>query len=94
LPAARLRGHSCASATADETVPQCIRSLRLRHRSYHGDDWLALGRRFFETLRLLGEEGTNLVVEHYAALAAEVVSRNPDVIVTNQATSLVIRTFV
>ena len=48
-------------------------------------------RRFYETLRGLGEtEGGNLVVERYSAegradrfapLAAEVVSRNPDVIV-------------
>jgi len=50
-------------------------------------------RRFFEALRGLGDsEGDNLVVERYsaeghsdryAALAAEVVSRNPDVIVSN-----------
>jgi putative ABC transport system substrate-binding protein len=50
-------------------------------------------RRFYETLRGLGDvEGSNLVVERYsaeghsdrfAALAAEVVSRNPDVIVSN-----------
>jgi putative ABC transport system substrate-binding protein len=50
-------------------------------------------RRFYETLRELGDvEGSNLVVERYsaegradrfAALAAEVVSRNPDVIVSN-----------
>jgi putative ABC transport system substrate-binding protein len=50
-------------------------------------------RRFFETLRGLGDaEGDNLVVERYsaeghsdryAALAAEVASRNPDVIVSN-----------
>ena len=50
-------------------------------------------RRFFETLRGLGDvEGGNLVVERFsaegrserfAALAAEVVSRNPDVIVSN-----------
>ncbi|HLX13714.1 MAG TPA: ABC transporter substrate-binding protein [Bradyrhizobium sp.] len=50
-------------------------------------------RRFYETLRGLGDiEGTNLAVERYSAegrssrfvpLAAEVVSRNPEVIVTN-----------
>jgi putative ABC transport system substrate-binding protein len=50
-------------------------------------------RRFYETLRGLGDvEASNLVVERYsaegrserfAALAAEVVSRNPDVIVAN-----------
>ena len=50
-------------------------------------------RRFYETLRGLGDvEGSNLVVERYsaegradrfAALAADVVSRNPDVIVSN-----------
>jgi putative ABC transport system substrate-binding protein len=50
-------------------------------------------RRFHETLRALGDvEGSNLVIERYsaegradrfAALAAEVVSRNPDVIVSN-----------
>ena len=50
-------------------------------------------RRFHETLRGLGDvEGSNLVIERYsaegradryAALAAEVVSRNPDVIVAN-----------
>jgi putative ABC transport system substrate-binding protein len=50
-------------------------------------------RRFFQTLRRLDHvEGTNLVVERYsavghfdrfAALAAEVVSRKPDVIVAN-----------
>jgi putative ABC transport system substrate-binding protein len=50
-------------------------------------------RRFYETLRGLGEtEGSNLVVERYsaegradrfAALAAEVVGRKPDVIVSN-----------
>ncbi len=50
-------------------------------------------RKFFETLRGLGDvEGSNLVVERYsaeghsdrfAALAAEVVSRNPDVIISN-----------
>jgi putative tryptophan/tyrosine transport system substrate-binding protein len=50
-------------------------------------------RRFYETLRGLGDaEGGNLVVERFAAegrserfaaLAAEVVSRNPDVIVVN-----------
>jgi len=50
-------------------------------------------RRFYETLRGLGDvEGGNLVVERYSAegrserfapLAAEVVSRNPDVIVAN-----------
>src|ERR1019366_6225806 len=49
-------------------------------------------RRFYETLRGLGEtEGSNLVVERYsaegradrfAALAAEVVGRKPDVIVS------------
>jgi putative ABC transport system substrate-binding protein len=50
-------------------------------------------RRFYETLRELGDpEGGNLVVERYSAegrserfasLAAEVVSRNPEVIVSN-----------
>lgn len=50
-------------------------------------------KRFYETLRGLGEiEGGNLAVDRYsaegrterfAALAAEVVSRNPEVIVTN-----------
>src|ERR1700680_2949370 len=50
-------------------------------------------RRFYEALRGLGDaEGGNLVVERYsaegrsdrfAALAAAVVSRNPDVIVAN-----------
>jgi putative tryptophan/tyrosine transport system substrate-binding protein len=50
-------------------------------------------RKFYETLRGLGDvEGSNLVVERYsaeghsdrfAALAAEVVSRNPDVIISN-----------
>jgi putative ABC transport system substrate-binding protein len=50
-------------------------------------------RRFYEKLRGLGDvEGSNLVVERYsaegrsdrfAALAAEVVSRKPDVIVSN-----------
>jgi putative tryptophan/tyrosine transport system substrate-binding protein len=50
-------------------------------------------RRFYETLRGLGDvEGGNLVIERYSAggrsdrfasLAAEVVSRNPDVIVSN-----------
>ena len=50
-------------------------------------------RQFYETLRGLGDvEASNLVVERYsaegrserfAALAAEVVSRNPDVIVAN-----------
>jgi putative ABC transport system substrate-binding protein len=50
-------------------------------------------RRFYETLRGLGDvEGSNLVVERYsaegrserfAAVAAEVVSGNPDVIVAN-----------
>src|SRR6478735_6013799 len=50
-------------------------------------------RRFYETLRGLGDvEGSNLVIERYsaegrserfAALAAEIVSRNPDVIVAN-----------
>jgi len=50
-------------------------------------------RRFYETLRGLGYvEGTNLVVERFSAdghserfvaLAAEVVARKPDVIVTN-----------
>ena len=50
-------------------------------------------RRFYETLRGLGDiEGSNLVVERFsaegrsnrfAALVAEVVSRKPDVIVTN-----------
>ncbi len=50
-------------------------------------------RRFYETLRGLGDvEGTNLLVERYSAdgrsdnladLAATVVGRNPDVIVTN-----------
>ena len=50
-------------------------------------------RQFYETLRGLGDvEGSNLVVERYSAegrserfgaLAAEVVSRNPDVIVAN-----------
>lgn len=50
-------------------------------------------RRFYETLRGLGDlEGGNLAVERYsaegrterfAALAVEVVSRNPEVIVTN-----------
>jgi putative tryptophan/tyrosine transport system substrate-binding protein len=50
-------------------------------------------RKFYETLRGLGDlEGSNLVVERYSAegradrfapLAAEVVSRNPDVIVSN-----------
>jgi putative ABC transport system substrate-binding protein len=55
-----------------------------------GPFWI---RRFYETLRGLGDtEGGNLVVERYSAegrserfasLAAEVVSRNPDVIVSN-----------
>ncbi len=50
-------------------------------------------RRFHETLRGLGDtEGSNLVIERFsaegradrfAALAAEVVSRNPDVIISN-----------
>jgi putative ABC transport system substrate-binding protein len=50
-------------------------------------------RQFYETLRGLGDvEGSNLVIERYSAegrserfapLAAEVVSRNPDVIVAN-----------
>lgn len=50
-------------------------------------------RRFYETLRGLGDiEGSNLSVERYSAegrterfasLAAEIVSRNPEVIVTN-----------
>lgn len=50
-------------------------------------------RRFHETLRGLGDvEGSNLIIERYsaegradryAALAAEVVSRNPNVIVAN-----------
>jgi putative ABC transport system substrate-binding protein len=50
-------------------------------------------RRFYETLRGLGDsEGGNLAVERYSAegrserfasLAAEVISRNPEVIVTN-----------
>lgn len=50
-------------------------------------------RRFYETLRGLGDvEGSNLVIERYsaegradryAALAAEIVSRNPNVIVVN-----------
>jgi len=50
-------------------------------------------QRFFKTLRGLGDiEGSNLAVERYSAegrserfapLAAEIVSRNPDVIVTN-----------
>jgi putative ABC transport system substrate-binding protein len=50
-------------------------------------------RRFFETLRGLGDiEGTNLIVERYSAegrsdrfasVVAEVVSRAPDVIVSN-----------
>jgi putative ABC transport system substrate-binding protein len=50
-------------------------------------------RKFYETLRGLGEaEGSNLVVERYSAegradrftaIAAEVVSRNPDVIIAN-----------
>jgi putative ABC transport system substrate-binding protein len=50
-------------------------------------------RRFHETLRGLGDiEGNNIVIERFsaegradrfAALAAEVVSRNPDVIVSN-----------
>jgi putative ABC transport system substrate-binding protein len=52
-------------------------------------------RRFCETLRALGDtEGGNLVVERYSAegrserfapLAATVISRNPDVIVSNLA---------
>jgi putative ABC transport system substrate-binding protein len=55
-----------------------------------GPFWM---RRFFETLRGLGDvEGSNLVVERFsaegrsdrfAALAAEVVNRKPDVIVSN-----------
>jgi putative tryptophan/tyrosine transport system substrate-binding protein len=55
-----------------------------------GPFWI---RRFYETLRGLGDtEGGNLVVERYSAggrserfasLAAEVVSHNPDVIVSN-----------
>jgi putative ABC transport system substrate-binding protein len=55
-----------------------------------GPFWM---RRFFETLRALGNvEGSNLVIERFsaegrsdrfAALAAEVVSRKPDVIVVN-----------
>jgi len=55
-----------------------------------GPFWM---RRFFETLRALGDvEGNNLVIERFsaegrsdrfAALAAEVVSRKPDVIVAN-----------
>jgi putative ABC transport system substrate-binding protein len=50
-------------------------------------------RRFFETLQSLGySEGSNLLVERYsaegrsdrfAALAAQVVGRNPDIIVSN-----------
>ena len=55
-----------------------------------GPTWV---RRFYETLERLGHsEGGNLVVERYsaegdfdrfAALTAEVVSRKPDVIVSN-----------
>jgi ABC-type uncharacterized transport system substrate-binding protein len=55
-----------------------------------GPFWM---RRFFETLRALGDvEGSNLVIERFSAegrsgrfasLAAEVVSRKPDVIVSN-----------
>ena len=54
-------------------------------------------RRFYETLRGLGDvEASNLVVERYsaegrserfAAVAAEVVSRNPDVIVATTTVS-------
>jgi putative tryptophan/tyrosine transport system substrate-binding protein len=53
-------------------------------------------RRFYETLRKLGDlEGDNLVVERYSAegrtdhltaLAGTIVSRKPDVIVTNWKT--------
>jgi putative tryptophan/tyrosine transport system substrate-binding protein len=84
--------------TARGQQPQKQRHIAFVHSGIPADQltetagpfWV---RRFYETLRGLGDaEGGNLVVERYsaggrsdrfAALAAEVVSRNPDVIVVN-----------
>jgi putative tryptophan/tyrosine transport system substrate-binding protein len=78
--------------------PQKQRRLAFVHSGIPADSLTESGgpfwvRRFHESLRGLGDvEGQNLVIERYsaeghsdrfAALAAEVVSRKPDVILTN-----------
>ena len=75
------------------------RRIAFVHSGFKADALIETGgvfwiRRFYEELRRLGyAEGRNLVVERYsaegrsdryAALAAEVVSHKPDVIVSNQ----------
>jgi hypothetical protein len=82
-----------ARAATYQATPHRIRSFRHPSRPSNGKRRSVLGGRFFETLRGLGDaEGVNLVVERYSAegrsdrfgvLAAEAVSRNPDVIVSN-----------
>ena len=84
------RASTITSEAAPHRVPvhSGIRADQLTEAA--GPFWV---RRFYETLRGLGDsEGSNLAVERFsaegrserfAALAAEVVSRNPEVIVTN-----------
>jgi putative ABC transport system substrate-binding protein len=88
-----LRPHALRSQTLRKThriafVHSGIRADQLTENA--GPFWV---RRFYETLRGLGDiEGGNLAVERYsaegrterfAALAAEVIGRNPEVIVVN-----------
>ena len=83
---------------AQAQQPRKPRRLAFVHSGIKADKLIETGgtlwiRRFYEELRRLGyTEGGNLVVERYsaeghsdrfAALTAEVVSRNPDVIVSN-----------
>src|SRR5512132_1569496 len=94
-------GASIWSLVARAQEPQRQRSIAFVHSAIPADQlnetagplWV---RRFLQALRSLGyEEGRNLVIDRYsaegrgdrfAAVAAAVVSRNPDVIVTNLST--------
>ncbi len=84
--------------TSNAQQPQKPRRLAFVHSGIPASKLIETGgtfwvRRFYEELRALGfSEGNNLVVERFsaegsssrfAAVAAEVVSRNPEVIVTN-----------
>jgi putative ABC transport system substrate-binding protein len=85
------------SAARAQSLPK-PRRIAFVHSGFSADQLTEAGgpfwvRRFYETLRSLGDtEGGNLAVERYSAegrserfapLAAEVVSRHPEVIVTN-----------
>ena len=82
-----------AGAATEEAASSGLRSFGSSGRPTHCDGRAVLGTRFYETLERLGHsEGGNFVAERFsaeghsdrfAALTAEVVSRKPDVIVSN-----------